>query len=137
MHRLGKKNKHKMNIEFLPFVSSKIREELGMKPLSRDKFSSLSSPSTREKTIMKKVTSSQKLRPETLNVEFYSKAGRFNHLNAFVFSKTHILDAVLLLLRDLDEEELHIVHTAAQNRLQTYTLDSGDAQRVTAQTENC
>ncbi|XP_075338476.1 cilia and flagella associated protein 410 [Odontesthes bonariensis] len=84
--------------------TNKIREELGMKPLSRDKFSSLSSPSTREKLTMK---------------------------------KTHILDAVLLLLRDLDEEELRIVHTAAQNRLQTYTLDSGDAQRFTAQTENC
>lgn len=37
---------------------SKIREELGMKPLSRDKFSSLSSPSTREnKPSLKKVTS--------------------------------------------------------------------------------
>ncbi|XP_041849299.1 cilia and flagella associated protein 410 [Melanotaenia boesemani] len=84
--------------------TNKIREELGMKPLSRDKFSSLSSPSTREK---------QKLK------------------------KTHILDAVLLLLSDLDEEELRIVHTAAQNRLQTYTLDSGDSQRLTAQTENC
>ncbi|KAM9720032.1 LOW QUALITY PROTEIN: cilia and flagella associated protein 410 [Menidia menidia] len=71
--------------------TNKIREELGMKPLSRDKFPSLSSPSTREKQIMK---------------------------------KTHILDAVLLLLRDLDEEELRVVHTAAQNRLQTYTLDS-------------
>lgn len=38
--------------------------------------------------------------------------------------QTHIVDAVLLLLKDLDEEELHIVHTATQNRLQTYTLDS-------------
>lgn len=38
------------------FVSSKIREELGMKPLSRDKFPSLSSPSTRETRLsMKKV----------------------------------------------------------------------------------
>ncbi|XP_039999939.1 cilia and flagella associated protein 410 [Xiphias gladius] len=72
--------------------TNKIREELGMKPLSRDKFPSLSSPSTREtKSSMK---------------------------------KTHTLDAVLLLLNDLDEEELHIVHTATQNRLQTYTLDS-------------
>ncbi|CAG5897107.1 unnamed protein product [Menidia menidia] len=84
--------------------TNKIREELGMKPLSRDKFPSLSSPSTREKQIMK---------------------------------KTHILDAVLLLLRDLDEEELRVVHTAAQNRLQTYTLDSGDARPFTAHTENC
>uniref|UniRef100_A0A8C9XGP0 Cilia- and flagella-associated protein 410 n=1 Tax=Sander lucioperca TaxID=283035 RepID=A0A8C9XGP0_SANLU len=70
----------------------KIREELGMKPLSRDKFPSLSSPSTRE--------------------------------NKPSMKKTHTLDAVLLLLKDLDEEELHIVHTATQNRLQTYTLDS-------------
>ncbi|XP_041660336.1 cilia and flagella associated protein 410 [Cheilinus undulatus] len=72
--------------------TNKIREELGMKPLPRDKFSSLSSPSTRE------IKQS--------------------------FRKTHTLDAVLLLLRDLDEEELRVVHTATQNRLQTYTLDS-------------
>ncbi|XP_030608148.1 cilia and flagella associated protein 410 isoform X1 [Archocentrus centrarchus] len=72
--------------------TNKIREELGMKPLPRDKFSSLSSPSTREsKPSMK---------------------------------KTHTLDAVLLLLKDLDEEELRVVHTATQNRLQMYTLDS-------------
>ncbi|KAK9539336.1 hypothetical protein VZT92_004447 [Zoarces viviparus] len=72
--------------------TNKIREELGMKLLSRDKFPSLSSPSTRE--------------------------------NKQSMKKTHIVDAVLLLLKDLDEEELHIVHTATQNRLQTYTLDS-------------
>ncbi|XP_071346835.1 cilia and flagella associated protein 410 [Trachinotus anak] len=72
--------------------TNKIREELGMKPLSRDKFPSLSSPSTRDSR------SSMK--------------------------KTHTLDAVLLLLNDLDEEELRIVHTATLNRLQTYTLDS-------------
>lgn len=72
--------------------TNKIREELGMKPLSRDKFPSLSSPSTREiKQPMK---------------------------------KAHTLDAVLLLLNDLDEEELLVVHTATQNRLQTYTLNS-------------
>ncbi|KAM7401201.1 hypothetical protein PAMA_005409 [Pampus argenteus] len=75
--------------------TNKIREELGMKLLSRDKFPSLSSPSTRE------------TRPS--------------------MKKTHTLDAVLLLLRDLDEEELHVVHTATENRLQTYTLDSGDS----------
>uniref|UniRef100_A0A3Q3JUC3 Cilia and flagella associated protein 410 n=1 Tax=Monopterus albus TaxID=43700 RepID=A0A3Q3JUC3_MONAL len=39
-------------------------------------------------------------------------------------SPTHTLDAVLLLLKDLDEEELRIVQTATQNRLKTYTLDS-------------
>ncbi|XP_038574594.1 cilia and flagella associated protein 410 isoform X1 [Micropterus salmoides] len=72
--------------------TNKIREELGMKLLSRDKFTSLSSPSTRE--------------------------------NKPSMKKTHTLDAVLLLLRDLDEEELHVVHTAAQNRLQTFTLES-------------
>ncbi|XP_040910242.1 cilia and flagella associated protein 410 [Toxotes jaculatrix] len=71
--------------------TNKIRQELGMKPLSRDKFSSLSSPSARE-----------------------TKSS---------IKKTHTLDAVLLLLNDLDEEELRIVHTATQNRLQTYTLD--------------
>uniref|UniRef100_A0A1A8M7T0 Cilia- and flagella-associated protein 410 n=1 Tax=Nothobranchius pienaari TaxID=704102 RepID=A0A1A8M7T0_9TELE len=80
--------------------TNKIREELGMKPLSRDKFSSPSSPSIIERPTMR---------------------------------KTHTLDAVLLLLKDLDEEELHIVHTATQNRLQTYTLDSGDVQRFPAQ----
>ncbi|XP_070700979.1 cilia and flagella associated protein 410 [Pempheris klunzingeri] len=72
--------------------TNKIREELGMKPLSRDKFPSLVSPSTRETKLSMK--------------------------------KTHTLDAVLLLLRDLSEEELHVVHTATTNRLQTYTLDS-------------
>lgn len=72
--------------------TNKIREQLGMKPLSRDKFPSLSSPSTRE--------SKTSLR------------------------KSHTLDAVLLLLKDLEEEELRIVHTATQNRLQMYTLDS-------------
>ncbi|XP_017276335.1 cilia and flagella associated protein 410 [Kryptolebias marmoratus] len=79
--------------------TNKIREELGMKPLSREKFSSLSSPTIERQTE----------------------------------KKTHVLDAVLLLLRDLDEEELHIVHTATQNRLHTYTLDSGDSQRLPAQ----
>ncbi|XP_049454888.1 cilia and flagella associated protein 410 [Epinephelus fuscoguttatus] len=72
--------------------TNKIREELGMKPLSRDKFPSLCSPSTRE--------------------------------NKPSMKKSHTLDAVLLLLRDLDEEELHIVYTATQNRLQMHTLDS-------------
>ncbi len=41
-----------------------------------------------------------------------------------LYFQTHTLDAVLLLLRDLNEEELRVVQTAAQNRLQTYTLDS-------------
>ncbi|KAK2821998.1 hypothetical protein Q5P01_022063 [Channa striata] len=72
--------------------TNKIREELGMKPLSRDKFPSLSSPSARD--------SRSSMR------------------------KSHTLDAILLLLKDLDEEELRIVHTTTQNRLQTYTMDS-------------
>uniref|UniRef100_A0A3Q3QRW8 Cilia- and flagella-associated protein 410 n=1 Tax=Monopterus albus TaxID=43700 RepID=A0A3Q3QRW8_MONAL len=59
-------------------------EETGMKPLSRDKFPSFSSPPTRETKF-----------------------------------QTHTLDAVLLLLKDLDEEELRIVQTATQNRLKT------------------
>ncbi|XP_067109235.1 cilia and flagella associated protein 410 isoform X1 [Osmerus mordax] len=70
--------------------TNKIREQLGMKLLPRDKFPSLSSPSTRE------------TRP--------------------LARKTHTLEAVLLLLKDLDEEELHIVHTATQNKLRTYTF---------------
>lgn len=71
--------------------TNKIRQELGMKPLPRDKFSSPSSPSKREQRSI---------------------------------NKRHTLDAVLLLLRDLDEDELHVVHTATQNRIQMYTLDS-------------
>lgn len=38
--------------------------------------------------------------------------------------QTNTLDAVLLLLRDLEEDELRVVHTATQNRLQTFTVDS-------------
>lgn len=41
-----------------------------------------------------------------------------------VHFQSHTLDAILLLLRDLDEEDLRVVHTATQNRLQTYTVDS-------------
>lgn len=36
--------------------------------------------------------------------------------------QTHTLDAVLLLLGDMDREELHVVLTATQNRLQAFTL---------------
>lgn len=46
------------------------------------------------------------------------------HLKDLTCFQSHTLDAVLLLLRDLDEEELQVVHTAAQNRLQTFTVDS-------------
>ncbi|KAJ3594622.1 hypothetical protein NHX12_003929 [Muraenolepis orangiensis] len=70
--------------------TNKIREQLGMKPLARDKFASLSSPLTEEPKL--------------------------------VFKRTHTLDAVLLLMKDLDGEELQTVHTVAQNRLQMYTV---------------
>ncbi|XP_056148945.1 cilia and flagella associated protein 410 isoform X1 [Lampris incognitus] len=83
--------------------TNKIREQLGMKPLPRDKFPSLSSPSTRD--------------------------------SIPVVKKTHTLEAVLLLLKDLDEDELHIIHTATQNRLQTYT-QLRNPNELTADTEN-
>uniref|UniRef100_A0A3Q0RUF3 Cilia and flagella associated protein 410 n=1 Tax=Amphilophus citrinellus TaxID=61819 RepID=A0A3Q0RUF3_AMPCI len=51
--------------------TNKIREELGMKPLPRDKFSSLSSPSTREsKPSMKKVSPLLSLSFETFDGPF-------------------------------------------------------------------
>ena len=43
--------------------------------------------------------------------------------NPFIF-QTHTLEAILLLLRDLDEEELHIVHTATHNKLSSYALNN-------------
>ncbi|XP_077391719.1 cilia and flagella associated protein 410 [Festucalex cinctus] len=76
-------------------------KELRMKTLSRDKFPSLHSQSTR---------SSMK--------------------------KTHTLDAVLLLLRDLDHEELRIVHMETQNRLKTFTLDSLETLRDPQQSQS-
>lgn len=79
-------------LEYSMDETNKIREQLGMKPLPRDKFPSLSSPSTRE---------SQPL-----------------------VRKSHTLDAILLLLKDLEEDELLVVHTATQNRLQMFTLNS-------------
>lgn len=51
-----------------------------------------------------------------------------------MYFQSHTLDAVLLLLRDLDEEELQVVHTAAQNQLQTFTVDSESFDSL--QTEN-
>ncbi|KAM8839609.1 cilia and flagella associated protein 410 [Synchiropus picturatus] len=82
--------------------TNKIRQELGMKPLSRDKFPSVSSPLTRTS-----------------------------------IRKNHTLDAILLLLKDLDEEELRIVNTATHNRLQTYTLGT-DTMRASQQSlTNC
>ncbi|XP_020791768.1 cilia and flagella associated protein 410 [Boleophthalmus pectinirostris] len=79
-------------LEYSMDETNKIREQLGMRPLPRDKFPSLSSPSTRE--------------------------------NRLLTRKSHTLDAILLLLKDLDEDELHVVHTATQNRLQMFTLNS-------------
>ncbi|XP_068604711.1 cilia and flagella associated protein 410 isoform X2 [Brachionichthys hirsutus] len=71
--------------------TNRIRQKLGMKPLSRDKFPSPSSPSTRGS-------------------------------NATL--KSHTLEAVLLLLRDLNPDELQTVHAATRNRLQAYIADS-------------
>uniref|UniRef100_A0A8C6UJH2 Cilia- and flagella-associated protein 410 n=1 Tax=Neogobius melanostomus TaxID=47308 RepID=A0A8C6UJH2_9GOBI len=79
-------------LEYSMDETNKIREQLGMKPIPRDKFPSLSSPSTRE--------------------------------NQPLMRKPHTLDAILLLLKDLDEDELLVVHTATQNRLQMFTLNS-------------
>lgn len=79
-------------LEYSMDETNKIREQLGMKPLPRDKFPSLSSPSTRESRLLMK--------------------------------KSHTLDAILLLLKDLDEDELLVVHTATQNRLQMFTINS-------------
>ncbi|XP_030627937.1 cilia and flagella associated protein 410 [Chanos chanos] len=64
--------------------TNKIRAQLGMKPLPRDKFPSFSSP--RE-----------------------SGGARRR--------KSHTLEAVLLLLKDLDEEELKLVQTATETKL--------------------
>ncbi|XP_010865209.1 cilia- and flagella-associated protein 410 isoform X2 [Esox lucius] len=66
--------------------TNKIREQLGMRPIPRDKFPPLASPT---------------LRPAA--------------------KKSHTLEAVLMLLKDLEEEELHIVLMATQNRLLTHT----------------
>lgn len=79
-------------LEYSMDETNKIREQLGMKPIPRDKFPSLSSPSTRE----------------TLPL----------------MRKSHTLDAILLLLKDLEEDELLVVQTAAQHRLQMFTLHS-------------
>ncbi|KAJ8011005.1 hypothetical protein DPEC_G00053710 [Dallia pectoralis] len=76
--------------------TNKIREQLGMKPIPRDKFPSLTSPAQQPAA-----------------------------------KKSHTLEAVLLLLNDLEEEELHIVHMATQNRVLTHT------QPELTHTENC
>ncbi|KAJ0011862.1 hypothetical protein NQD34_012837 [Periophthalmus magnuspinnatus] len=79
-------------LEYSMDETNKIREQLGMKPLPRDKFPPLSSPPTRE--------------------------------DRQLMRKSHTLDAILLLLKDLEEDELLVVHTAAQNRLQMFTQNS-------------
>ncbi|XP_072297160.1 cilia and flagella associated protein 410 [Eucyclogobius newberryi] len=79
-------------LEYSMDETNKIRKQLGMKPIPRDKFPSLSSPSTRE--------------------------------NRLLARKSHTLDAILLLLKDLEEDELLVVHAATQNRLQMFTLNS-------------
>ncbi|XP_023695727.1 cilia and flagella associated protein 410 isoform X1 [Paramormyrops kingsleyae] len=62
--------------------TNKIREQLGMKPIPRDKFPSFSSPRDTGK-------------------------------------RPHVLDAVLLLLKELDPEELQVVRKATDNRLRS------------------
>ncbi|XP_036443058.1 cilia and flagella associated protein 410 [Colossoma macropomum] len=64
--------------------TNKIRAQLGMKPIPRDKFPSFSSP---------------------------------RELGASPKKKSHTLEAVLLLLKDLDVEELKIVQSATENKL--------------------
>ncbi|XP_066504198.1 cilia and flagella associated protein 410 [Hoplias malabaricus] len=64
--------------------TNKIRAQLGMKPLPRDKFPSFSSP---------------------------------RDPGASPKKKSHTLEAVLLLLKDLDVEELKIVQSATENKL--------------------
>ncbi|KAM4626404.1 LOW QUALITY PROTEIN: cilia- and flagella-associated protein 410 [Discoglossus pictus] len=64
--------------------TNKIREQLGMKPLPRDKFSSFSSPTEADGNRKK---------------------------------RNNILNAILLLLKDLDTEGLEIVERTAGNRL--------------------
>uniref|UniRef100_A0A8C9RC63 Cilia- and flagella-associated protein 410 n=1 Tax=Scleropages formosus TaxID=113540 RepID=A0A8C9RC63_SCLFO len=66
--------------------TNKIREQLGMKPIPRDKFPSFSLPRDAGLTLGK---------------------------------RRHVLDAVLLLLKELDVEELQVVHRTAENRLRT------------------
>ncbi|XP_075036361.1 cilia- and flagella-associated protein 410 [Mixophyes fleayi] len=64
--------------------TNKIRQQLGMKPLPRDKFSPFSSPM--------EASGSRK-------------------------KKNNILNAILLLLKDLDTESLEIVQRTAENRI--------------------
>ncbi|XP_062383993.1 cilia and flagella associated protein 410 [Sardina pilchardus] len=66
--------------------TNKIRAQLGMKPLPRDKFSSFSSPRESGATPRK---------------------------------RSHTLEAVLLLLKDLNSEELKIVQAATENKLRS------------------
>lgn len=72
--------------------TNKIREQLGMKPLPRDKFPSFSSPPTAAK-------------------------------------KSHVLEAVLLLLKELNSEELHLVQKTAESRLRALHRHSSPAER--------
>ncbi|XP_066433177.1 cilia- and flagella-associated protein 410 [Eleutherodactylus coqui] len=64
--------------------TNKIREQLGMKPLPRDKFSPFLSP-----------------------VEPYGNRKK----------KNNVLNAILLLLKDLDAEGLEVVQRTAENRI--------------------
>lgn len=125
-----KKTKQKNPNIFVFTLHSKIREELGMKPLSREKFSSLSSPSTREqRPSLRKVFPCKSLccavlLPKVWVLYIFSSFPDWYYIKNCVHFQSHTLDAILLLLRDLDEDDLRVVHTATQNRLQTYTVDS-------------
>ncbi|KAJ8366573.1 hypothetical protein AAFF_G00350370 [Aldrovandia affinis] len=76
--------------------TNKIREQLGMKPLPRDKFPSFFSPRDTTPTLGK---------------------------------KSHVLDAVLLLLKELNSEELQLVQKASENRVHALHKHSSKAER--------
>ncbi|KAG9340820.1 hypothetical protein JZ751_020012 [Albula glossodonta] len=73
--------------------TNKIREQLGMKPLPRDKFSS---PRDTAPTLGK---------------------------------KSHVLEAVLLLLKELNFEELQLVQKTAEHRQRTLHRHNNQAER--------
>ncbi|XP_072104178.1 cilia and flagella associated protein 410 isoform X1 [Mobula birostris] len=79
--------------------TNKIREELGMKPLGRDKFSS--------SVVLKEINASNNSRRRTSNV----------------------LNAVLLLLKELDADGLEIVHRTAEHKLRTLHRKEAEQER--------
>ncbi|XP_041117863.1 cilia- and flagella-associated protein 410-like [Polyodon spathula] len=81
------------SLSFSMEETNKIGEQLGMKPLTRDKFPSFTTPKERRSTSGK---------------------------------KSNVLNAVLLLLKDLDAESLDVVRKTTENRL--HTLQRKEAQ---------